>query len=61
MNEDNKSGGSEKVDEYDSQHGKYKSNVSREENSQEAQLGTVAMPKAADPSPFKMGGMGNGK
>lgn len=53
-------GNNEEVDAYDSAHGKYKANVSREEGSQEGQLGTVAMPKAPDPNPFALGPMGSG-
>lgn len=63
MEDQNNQGGSQDNDAceaYDSAHGKWKCNVSREEGSQEGQLGTAAMPKAPDPNPFKMGPMGSG-
>lgn len=46
---------------YDAQHGTYKPPVPRTGNNAGDLLPAAAMPKAPDPTPFKLGGGGGGK
>jgi hypothetical protein len=53
---DDLTGGEHPAAEYDKKHGTYKPPVPRTEMGQEALLPAAAMPKAPQPTPFKVNG-----